>query len=147
MKQKLAKEKEEKQKLEAEKIAKAKAEADKVAAEKKAAEELAAKKAAEEKAAADKLAAEKNKDPKVITPINTGSEASDNKIGSGDAKYSIPQALGSAKYTESIKRGNELFKMKRYAEAKPVYEEALKYKPNDPLATSKLAELEKLIKK
>ena len=130
MKQKLAKEKAEKEKVEAEKIAKAKAEADKVAAE---------------KATAEKLANE-NKDPKLITPISSGSESSNDKIGSGDAKYSIPQAIGSSKYPETIKRANELFKMKRYAEAKPVYEEALKYKPNDPTATAKLVELEKLIK-
>ena len=46
-----------------------------------------------------------------------------------------------------MKRANELFKMKRYTEAKPVYEEALKMKPNDPVSAAKLAELEKLIKK
>jgi hypothetical protein len=34
--------------------------------------------------------------------------------------------------------------MKRYSEAKPMYEEALKQKPNDPAATNKLAEIEKL---
>lgn len=90
--------------------------------------------------------ANENKDTKLITPIGSGSEASNDKIGSSDAKYSIPQAIGSSKYPETIKRANELFKMKRYAEAKPVYEEALKYKPNDPTATAKLVELEKLIK-
>jgi hypothetical protein len=37
--------------------------------------------------------------------------------------------------------------MKRYAEAKPVYEEALKQKPADPYSIAKLAELDKLIKK
>ena len=40
-----------------------------------------------------------------------------------------------------------LFKMKRYAEAKPVYQEALKQKPNDYLATNRLAEIEKLLNK
>ena len=59
----------------------------------------------------------------------------------------ILQTLGSTKYNETIKRANELFKMKRYAEAKPVYEEGLKLKPNDPLCMSKLAEIEKIIKK
>ena len=66
---------------------------------------------------------------------------------SGDAKYSIPQALGADKYKATIKRADELFKMKRYSEAKPIYEEALKQKPNDAAATNKLAEIEKLIKK
>ena len=37
--------------------------------------------------------------------------------------------------------------MKRYAEAKPVYEEALKFKPNDPTATKRLEEIEALLKK
>jgi hypothetical protein len=37
--------------------------------------------------------------------------------------------------------------MKRYAEAKPVFEDALKLKENDPYATNKLSEIEKLIKK
>ena len=41
-----------------------------------------------------------------------------------------------------MKRADELFKMKRYAEAKPVYEEALKFKENDPYATNKLVEIE-----
>ena len=34
--------------------------------------------------------------------------------------------------------------MKRYAEAKTAYEEALKYKANDPYATNKLADIAKL---
>jgi hypothetical protein len=37
--------------------------------------------------------------------------------------------------------------MKRYAEAKPVYEDALKYKENDPHATNRLSEIEKLTTK
>jgi hypothetical protein len=37
--------------------------------------------------------------------------------------------------------------MKRYAEAKTIYEDALKLKTNDPYATNKLAEIEKLTKK
>jgi len=88
----------------------------------------------------------KDQNGKIITPINTGAESASGKTVSSEAKYSIPVAIGANKYNETIKRGNELFKMKRYAEAKPVFEEALKQKPNDPYATGKLAELEKLIK-
>jgi tetratricopeptide (TPR) repeat protein len=52
--------------------------------------------------------------------------------------------LGADKYKATIKRADELFKMKRYSEAKSMYEEALKQKPNDAAATNKLAEIEKL---
>jgi hypothetical protein len=37
--------------------------------------------------------------------------------------------------------------MKRYAEAKPVFEDALKLKEGDPYCTNKLVEIEKFIKK
>ncbi len=63
----------------------------------------------------------------------------------GDSDHSIPQVIGAAeKYRERIKAADELFKKKRYEEAKPVYEEALLYKEKDPYATSKLAEIQKL---
>ena len=82
-----------------------------------------------------------------LNQINTGAEAE--KVNTGDAKYTVLQVIGSSttKYNELIKRGNELFKMKRYAEAKPVFEDALKLKDNDPYSTNKLLEIEKLIKK
>ena len=80
-----------------------------------------------------------------IVPSSTGSEPSSAGVGSGEAKYSIPQALGADKYKATIKRADELFKMKRYTEAKPMYEEALKQKPNDIYATNKLVEIEKLM--
>ena len=135
-----------------EKQAKEKAEADRLAKEKAIADKTAADKAAKEKAEADRLAKEKTTTPAKeptsgITPSSTGSEPVSAGVGSGDAKYSIPQALGSDKYKATIKRADELFKMKRYAEAKPVYEEALKQKPNDAAATNKLAEIERLTKK
>jgi uncharacterized protein HemY len=43
-------------------------------------------------------------------------------------------------------RGNELFKQKRYKEAKVSFEDALKSKPDDVYATNKLKEIETLIK-
>lgn len=138
-----------------------KAQKDKLAKEKLEADKIA--KAAAEKAAQDKVAKtkEKPKEPvkeKTTTPAkeptgsivpssSSSSEPSSAGVGSGDAKYSIPQALGADKYKATIKRADELFKMKRYSEAKPMYEEALKQKPNDAAATNKLAEIEKLIKK
>ena len=58
----------------------------------------------------------------------------------GDSKYSIPQVLGGNKYKEFITKGDDDFRFKRYAEAKKNYEEALKAKPNDPVATKKIAD-------
>ena len=55
--------------------------------------------------------------------------------------------MGADKYKATIKRADELFKMKRYTEAKPMYEDALKQKPNDVYATNKLEEILKFIKK
>jgi hypothetical protein len=115
---------------------------------------LAAEKAAKEKAEADakakaeadKLAAEKaEKEKNTITPKET--EEGPSNVDRGDSKYKIPAALGANKYKESVKRADDLFKMKRWAEAKTAYEECLKYKENDPYALGKIADTEKLIKK
>ena len=146
----------ESEKVQKDKLAKEKVEADKIAKE---ASTKAAKEAAE-KATQSKVTKTKEtpKEPvkektttsakettREIVPSSTSSsEPGSAGVGSGDAKYSIPQALGADKYNATIKRADELFKMKRYSEAKPMYEEALKQKPNDPAATNKLAEIEKL---
>ena len=146
----------ESEKAQKDKLAKEKLEADKIAKE---ASTKAAKEAAE-KATQSKVTKTKEtpKEPvkgktttsakettREIVPSSTSSsEPGSAGVGSGDAKYSIPQALGADKYKATIKRADELFKMKRYSEAKPIYEEALKQKPNDPAATNKLAEIEKL---
>jgi hypothetical protein len=163
----LAKEKAGADKAQSAKLETEKATADKLAKEKNAAEKteserLAKEKAVTEKQKVEKSTAEKKQPESVsekatepakkettggITPTGTGSEPSKTGVGSANAKYSIPQALGSDKYKLTIKRADELFKMKRYAEAKTSYEEALTQKPNDPYATNKLVEAEKLIKK
>ena len=39
------------------------------------------------------------------------------------------------------------YKMKRWAEAKPVYEELLQIKPGDAHATARLAEVNKMLEK
>ena len=152
---KLAAEKLAQEKAAAEKLAQEKQLADKLAKEKQLAEKLALENAkkeklAAEKTAANKLAAEKaiNEKPKEqlvdIKPIKADIETKNEKKGSSEAKYNIPQKLGSNTYIEAIKRGDELFKMKRFAEAKVVFEEALKQKPNDAYSSSKLADIEKL---
>jgi hypothetical protein len=129
-----------------------KAEAEKAQKDKQAKDKAEADKVAKSKETPKEPAKEKTTTPvkettNTIIPTTTSSEPSSTGGGSGDAKYSTPQALGSDKYKATIKRADELFKMKRYAEAKPMYEDALKQKPNDPVAANKLVEIEKLIKK
>lgn len=149
---KLAAEQAVKAKEETEKLAKEQAE--KAKAEKDAADKLSAEKAAKEKAEADKLAAEKaeaeriaqekaekQKGMKVLEAGDGGSNKTSDNV------YIVPQVLGADKYKEKIKRADELFKMKRYQEAKPAYEEILKLKPNDPYCTKKLTEINQLINK
>jgi len=130
-KQKAAREKEKKQK---EGMAKSQA------------EDEAAIKADNEKrkkAAADREAEEEAKRKKAF---ETKAKDGEGEMDKGNSDHSIPQVLGSSlqKYKEKIKSADDLFKMKRYAEAKTAYEEALKYKANDPYATNKLADIAKL---
>ena len=146
----------ESEKVQKDKLAKEKVEADKIAKEastkaaKEAAEKATQSKVTKTKETPKEPVKEKTTTPakettREIVPSSTSSsEPGSAGVGSGDAKYSIPQALGADKYNATIKRADELFKMKRYSEAKPMYEEALKQKPNDPAATNKLAEIEKL---
>jgi hypothetical protein len=42
-------------------------------------------------------------------------------IDGKETKFKISQVLGTAKYKETIARADELFKMKRYEEAKVIY--------------------------
>jgi tetratricopeptide (TPR) repeat protein len=146
----------ESEKAQKDKLAKEKLEADKIAKEastkaaKEAAEKATQSKVTKTKETPKEPVKEKTTTPakettREIVPSSTSSsEPGSAGVGRGDAKYSIPQALGADKYNATIKRADELFKMKRYSEAKPMYEEALKQKPNDPAATNKLAEIEKL---
>ena len=130
-KQKADREKEEKQK---EGLAKSKAE------DEAAMREAESKK---EKAAADREAQKKEKKK---LDYETRTKDTQGEMGKGNSEYIIPQALGSSKekYKENIKRADDYFKMKRYDEAKTAYLEALKYNENDPYATTKLADIEKL---
>ena len=95
-----------------------------------------------QKAEAERLEKEK---AEAKNPENESEAVIQGKIGSSEARKNIPQALGANKYKEHFTRGNELYKQKRYAEAKTSYEEALKSKPDDAAAKAKLAEVEKLI--
>ncbi len=159
-----------KEKAEADKLAKAneKAAADKVKAEKAAAKKAEADKAAKEKAEADKLAKaaqkSKAKEPAKAEPVKekppientketnthqgaTSENETEYTMGKHDAKKKVPQPLGQNKYKEALNKAEGYFKMKRYSEAKPAYEEVLKIKPDDAYSKNKLAEIEKLLNK
>jgi hypothetical protein len=160
---KIAKEKAVADKTEADKLAKEKAktekaESEKAAKEKSAADKIAKEKAAAEKSEAEKLArqksAEEEKSKKETPPSNkdvikptyeTGNPESGGMSLEGDSKHKTRQMLGMDAYREAIARANDLFKTKRYDEAKPYYEAALEAKPGDALATSRLEQIAKLL--
>ncbi len=129
-KQKAAREREEKQK---EGMAKSKAE-----------DEAAMKEAAEKKEAKRKQREAEEAEKKRLA-YETKSKEDDGGQPKGNSDNKIPQVIGAAeKYRERIKAADELFKRKRYDEAKDIYMEALTYKEKDPYATNKLVECEKL---
>lgn len=62
------------------------------------------------------------------------------------AKSAILPKLGDdTKYKEAVRKGDNFMALKRYADAKKAYEEALVQKGNDPYAKEKLMECEKLM--
>ncbi len=165
--QKTEKEKVATAKLEAEKVAKEKVTADKLAREKTIKEKADAQKSEKEKAAAEKLAKEKTDADKIAKenaakekvtetkPVketefkatSTEPKNADEEFEPGKAKRHVRQGLGSDGYNASIKQANDYFKKRRYEEAKTAYEDALQSKPNDAFATSRIAEIEKLLNK
>lgn len=82
---------------------------------------------------------------KTSTPKHT-KEPAETKAASGNAKFKVPQVLGANKYKDEIAKADGYMKMKRYAEAKASYEEALKIKPDDTYAISKLEAIAKILK-
>jgi hypothetical protein len=150
-KEKEAREKEAMAKAKAEDEAAAKALAEKKAAKEKEAKEKSAKekeamakakaedeaeaKALEEKRKAERLAKEEEAKK---TQHETKASDSEGEMAKGNSKYSTPQALGVDKYKVGIKKADDYFKMKRWAEAKTAYEDVLKIRAGDPYATSKL---------
>lgn len=82
---------------------------------------------------------------KTSTPKHTPDPV-ETKTASGDAKYRVPQVLGANRYKDEIAKADGYLKMKRYAEAKASYEEALKIKPNDAYALSKIEAIAKVFK-
>ncbi|MGZ4040440.1 MAG: carboxypeptidase regulatory-like domain-containing protein [Bacteroidia bacterium] len=80
-----------------------------------------------------------------------GKKSADRDDGEVDATGSkhrpVRNMMAPDQYKADMAKANDLFKHKRYEEAKPVYQQALESKPKDPAATAKLAEIEKLLKK
>lgn len=156
------------EKAEADRIAREKAESEKaerlkLAKEQEAIKKAEAEKKAKEKAEAEKIAKQKNKDfekekvtkvepkkpektPEEIKPIATDEPHEDNSGKPGSGKTKVRQTLGGSAemYKQNIDKAEGYFKMKRYTEAKSAYQEALKYKANDPLATKRLTEIQNL---
>ncbi len=125
----------------------AKSAADKAAADAKAkaeADALAKKKADEEAAKLAKDAADKAAADKAASDAKAKAEA--DALAKEKTKLSTLPALGLDKYKEAIKRADELFKMKRFSEAKMNYEDALVAKASDSYAKGRLVEIEKLLK-
>ncbi|MBA2612030.1 MAG: hypothetical protein H0U95_08670 [Bacteroidetes bacterium] len=96
-----------------------------------------------EKARAQREADEKEKKR---LAYETKTKDGQGEMDKGNSDHSLPQVLGntSEKYKAKIKVADDYFKMKRYDEAKIAYQGAMQYKANDPYATSKLADIEKL---
>lgn len=76
---------------------------------------------------------------KPVDPVTQG------QIGGGRSKYKVPGKMPADLYKEFMTNANNYFKTKRYKEAKENYLEALKVKEKDPVATSKIAECDKMI--
>jgi hypothetical protein len=120
------KEKEEKERKQKEGMAKAKA------------EDEAEARAEEEK----RLARQKEKE---AMKKQTEAEDGETDMGKRNTKHGIYNVLGGDKYKENIKKADDFYKMKRWAEAKSAYEEALKVKPDDAYAKSRIEQSEKMI--
>jgi len=109
------------------------------------AEDEAAMKADAEKKAKKQAEREAEEKEKKRLAYETKAKDSEGEMGKGNSDHSIPTVIGAAeKYRERIKAADELFKRKRYDEAKEIYNEALMYKEKDAYATNKIAECEKL---
>lgn len=150
-----AKQKEGLEKSKAEDLAAIKADEEK--AKKARGEKLAKQKEGLEKSKAEDLAAMKadaekrkqalaEREAKELEKKKLEEASSANK-DRGHAEHVIPKVLGTGAYKTTIADADTYFKMKRYAEAKTAYENALKLKANDAYATGKLAELNKIITK
>ncbi len=130
----------------------AKEKADKEIADAKVKGDSEATRLAKEKAAADAKvksdadALAKKKADEAARLAKEKADALAKKDAEEKAKHTISPVLGEDKYKSAIKKADDLFKMKRYADAKISYEDALIAKASDKYAKERLAEIEKLLK-
>jgi hypothetical protein len=122
----------------------AKEKADKEIADAKAKGDSEAARLAKEKADKATADAKAKADADALAKKKADEDAA--RLAKEKSKLSTLPPLGVDKYKEAIKRADELFKMKRYNEAKTTYEEALVAKASDAYAKSRLVEIEKLLK-
>ncbi|MDP1802733.1 MAG: hypothetical protein Q8L81_15330 [Bacteroidota bacterium] len=110
------------------------------------AEDEAAMKADFEKKEKARAQREVDEKEKKRLAYETKAKDGEGEMDKGNSDHSLPQVLGGSaeKYKTKVKAADELFKMKRYEEAKTAYQEALQFKANDPYAIGKLADIEKL---
>ena len=109
-------------------------------------EKLTETKTATDKIAADKLLADAK--TKADTDALAKKKADDEtaRLAKEKAKHLITPTLETDNYKTAIKKADDLFKMKRYTDAKTAYEEALIAKASDKYAKGQLVEIEKLLK-
>jgi flagellar biosynthesis GTPase FlhF len=151
--------KKEAERAEKERLAKEKEEQDKLARQKEA-EERKRKMAEEEeriKAEKERLAKEKEESEKAKKEAETktaqqnienvpGEPNEDPDPKKGKGKTTTYQILGSQEnYRKNLARANDLFKTKRYEEAKTAYEECLKFKPDDPLSKLRIRQCDSIL--
>lgn len=105
----------------------------------KAEDQAEAKKIAEEKAAKRKAKEEEEE----LKRKQAEADAANDPSLKGSAKHGVYNVLGEDKYKNVIKKADDYFKMKRWAEAKTAYEEALGCKKDDPYATGKIEQCNK----
>jgi hypothetical protein len=121
---------------------------DKAMFEKAANDQLAKEKMSEEKKSKNKPATEKEnpkkEDPEKIKINETEPTNNEPNGKKGHSNYSIAQPIGKNIYKETITKADGYFKMKRYAEAKTEYENALKIKADDLYSKNRIDEIVKL---
>lgn len=131
------------EKKKADRLAKQKAKEEKERKQKEGMAKAKAEDEAEAKAEEEKRLA-KQKEKEALNK-QTESEAGEGDPGKRNTKHGIYNVLGADKYRENIKKADEFYRMKRWSEAKTAYQEALKAKPEDAYAKSRLEQSEKMI--
>jgi hypothetical protein len=137
-----------KQAEEDEAVKKKKADEDEIARKKRQAEDDEAARKRNGEAKTDLIKGKQTGKTDVIVGGKKPSTPDEGEMDATGTKHRpVRKMIGTDQYKADMAKANDLFKRKRYEEAKPVYESALLAKPDDPTAKAKLAEIEKLLNK